>query len=63
MDGFSEDPLSNYYDPDYAVPSYDIPLDRKNEEVNIQLNKRAKELNLHFLTPSVYKIQNQKDED
>ncbi len=63
MDGFSEDPLSNYYDPEYAVSSYDIPLGKKNQEVNVQLNKRAKELNLHFLTPSQYKIQNQKDED
>ena len=63
MDGFCENPLSNYYDVDYAVPSYDIPLDIKNEEVNIQLNKRAKELNLVFVTPSLYKIHNQKDED
>ena len=60
MDGFSDDPLSNYYAPDYAVLNYDIPLRVKNEEINVQLNKRAKELNLVFLTPSLYKIQNQK---
>ena len=63
MDGFSDDPLSNYYAPDYAVLNYDIPLRVKNEEINVQLNKRAKELNLVFLTPSLYKIQNQKGED
>ena len=63
MDGFSDDPFSNYYSPDYAVPSYDIPLRTKNEEINVQLNKRSKELHLVFLTPSLYKIQNQKDED
>ena len=40
--------------------NYDIPLRVKNEEINVQLNKRAKELNLVFLTPSLYKIQNQK---
>ena len=63
MDGFSDDPLSNYYAPDYAVSSYDIPLHTKNEEINVQLNKRAKELHLVFLTPSLYKIHSQKDED
>lgn len=63
MDGFSDDPFSNYYTPDYAVPSYDIPLRTKNEEINVQLNKRSKELHLVFLTPSLYKIKNQKDED
>lgn len=63
MDGFSDDPFSNYYSPDYAVPSYDIPLRTKNEEINVQLNKRSKELHLVFLTPSLYKIKNQKDED
>ena len=63
MDGFSDDPFSNYYSPDYAVPSYDIPLRTKNEEINVQLNKRSKELHLIFLTPSLYKIKNQKDED
>lgn len=56
MDGFCENPLSNYYDVDYAVPSYDIPLDIKNEEVNIQLNKRAKELNLVFVTQACIKF-------
>ena len=45
------------------IKAGDIPLDIKNEEVNIQLNKRAKELNLVFVTPSLYKIHNQKDED
>ena len=63
MDGFSDDPLANYYSQDYAVFSYDIPLQIKNEEINVQLNKRAKELNLAFLTPSLYKIQSKKDEE
>lgn len=63
MDGFSDDPLSNYYAPDYAVSNYDIPLRTKNDEINVQLNKRAKELHLVFLTPSLYKIYSQKDED
>lgn len=63
MDGFSDDPLFNYWSPDYAVFNYDIPLHTKNEEINTQLNKRAKELRLTLLTPSLYKIHNQKDED
>ncbi len=63
MDGFSEDLMSNYYTPDYVVPSYDIPIHTKNEEINVQLNKRARELRLAFVTPTLYKIYSQKDED
>ncbi len=63
MDGFSDDALQNYYTPDYAVSRYGIPLHQKNQEVNIQLNKRARDMKLHFLTPTLYKIENREGED
>ena len=63
MDGFSDDALQNYYTADYAVSRYGIPLHQKNQEVNVQLNKRARDMKLHFLTPTLYKIENREGED
>ena len=33
------------------------------QEVNVQLNKRARDMKLHFLTPTLYKIENREGED
>jgi 4-hydroxy 2-oxovalerate aldolase len=63
MDGFTNDPFSNYYSPNYVSYTYDIPLQTKNEQINIQLNKRAKEMNLTLVTPSIYKLNTKRNDD
>ncbi len=56
FDGFKKNPVWNYYD-EKMIGSIDSEaLSKKNKAMDIQLNKRNKDMKLYFLTPTKYKL-------
>lgn len=54
FDGFKKNPVWNYYD-ETMVGSIDPEaFSKKNKGINVQLNKRNKEMKIEFLTPTKY---------
>lgn len=56
FDGFKKNAVWNYFD-EKMIGSIDSEaLGKLNESINIQLNKRNKEIKINFLTPTKYKL-------
>lgn len=56
FDGFKKNPVWNYYD-EKMIGSIDSEtISKKNKAMNIQLNKRNKDMKIDFLTTTKYKL-------
>ncbi|BCN29607.1 aldolase catalytic domain-containing protein [Anaeromicropila herbilytica] len=56
FDGFKKNPVWNYCDENMIGSIDSEALSKKNKAMNVQLNKRSKEMKISFLTPTKYKI-------
>jgi 4-hydroxy 2-oxovalerate aldolase len=56
FDGFKKNSILNYYDSKLIGSVDSESLGKKNKSMNIQLNKRNKEMKINFLTPTKYKL-------
>lgn len=56
FDGYKKNPVWNYYD-EKMIGSIDSEaLSKKNKAMNVQFCKRSKEMKIEFLTPTKYKL-------
>jgi len=56
FDGFRKNSVWNYYDENLIGSTDSEALGQKNKSMNIQINKRNKDMEISFLTPTKYKL-------